>query len=158
MGQAGSVRACELAGAEHRRRVLDTPPVVEPVAAPAPPAATVQTQDATTAVRAAQDGAVEENKDLLPALGNETLILPECLEDLGVEADVLRRPRAHQILLAGDVTLTTPEKGLEANLREVNLDQGKRTLILLPFLDLPVLLPDEVLGVEEGGAVDRENT
>jgi hypothetical protein len=150
------------------RRTGSARVAVEPVAAPPPlPAAPEQEQDVAAAAGGAQDRSEEvDGVILLPLLGDETLVLPEVLEELGMQSDVALGDIALQALFAGDALLALLETVLQLDLAQVDLgqSQGPLVLVLIAFQALTVdgALPnapacaDELGRVEWRSPVDQE--
>ena len=107
---------------KNRGEELGAPLALEPDVGPVPLASTPgQAQNAPVTKRAPngpvanrvsrrpKNCSVKINRDLaLPGFGDERLVLPERLEDLGVEADVARFLQALQLLFALDEGLAFP--------------------------------------------------
>lgn len=98
---------------ENSRRVVHEPAVAEPAVVPVPlTIVPVQAQDEAVAVRAPKDSSIEVDERriavrlLLPAGRNQMLVLPESLEDPGIEADVASVLETRQLVLALDPHLT----------------------------------------------------
>lgn len=158
---------------EHRHRIVGAPLVAEPAVAPVQPAAEpVEVEDATAAVRVAEHASSEEDAGqisvrlLLPFLRMQVRVLPERLEDAGIQQDVLGRPETPQELLAFDPLLAFTQTGLEAGLGDVDLGEREAAGILLDLAREAVAvcgatpeapsLTDERGGVEGLGAVDLD--
>lgn len=96
------------------------------------------------------------------------LVLPEGLEDLDVQTDVVGYLETLQILLALDRRFVFLETGDQLNLGEIQLSESQGTLVLIlqtgkavtidwafPNTQTPTQILTHKLGrVEEGGAVD----
>lgn len=146
---------------QNGRRVESAPLVVEPIAAPVPPATVpAQAQDATETVRVPKDGSVEKHVGgvavggLLPARRDEVLVLPEGLEDLRIEANVPSILETLQLFLAHNRAFMVLQHRFEIDLRQVHFGQLEGTLV---FLDDGPTVADEGDGVESGGAVDGDD-
>jgi len=139
---------------ENGRREVAAPTAVQPTHAPVPPIdIPVQTQNATATVQVPKDRAVKEDVTsvpvdlLLPAFGDEVLVLPESLEDLGVEADVTRFLQPFQLLLALHVGLAVLQHHDVLDLGKIQLGECDRASVRLIVQDGPAI-PDELLRVE----------
>ncbi|KKR41615.1 hypothetical protein A2356_00250 [Candidatus Nomurabacteria bacterium RIFOXYB1_FULL_39_16] len=148
--------------AENRGRAVDEPAAVKPVDVPAPLAVVpVEIQDVPVAVRVLQNRTVEVDEPdvpvdlLLPALGDEMLVLPESLEDLRVQADVTFLLQALELFLALDGCLPILKHRLEANLREVEFRERNGTSVRLVVENLPSFADES--GVERNGTVDGDD-
>ncbi|TSC54905.1 MAG: hypothetical protein LiPW30_371 [Parcubacteria group bacterium LiPW_30] len=139
---------------ENGRRVVIVPVVAEPTHVPVPRTVTpIQVQNVTATVRVPKDRAVKVDEPsvpvhlLLPRLGDEMLVLPQRVEDVGVQSDVARLLQTPELLLALHVRLAALEHRHLLNLGEVQFGERRGTSVRLVRNDAPAL-SDELGWIE----------